>query len=170
MVFHTGKEQQITITASSGLSKEEIERMKAEAEANEEADKKILEQVNKANAADQLAFTIKKSLDDQAKDFVTDEQKADITAKADAVLAATKDKKYDEIDALQEALEKAWEPVVKKLYESQQAQNGVDPTNGAFNEAFGGQNPFTNPDAGEQTGSSTDTASEAEEVPFEEVK
>ena len=165
----TGKEQQITITASSGLSKEEIERMKAEAEANEEADKKVLEQVNKANAADQLAFTIKKSLDEQAKDIVTDEQKADITAKADAVLAATKDKKYDEIDALQEALEKAWEPVVKKLYESQQ-QNGADPTNGAFNEAFGGQNPFTNPGAGEQTGSSTDTASEAEEVPFEEVK
>lgn len=159
----TGKEQHITITASSGLSKEEIEKMKAEAAANEEADKKILEQVQKANTADNLAFTIKKSLDEDAKDIATEEEKKDIREKADALIEATKNKEYDKIDSLQEALQKAWEPVVKKLYETKQntAQNGAQNVNESNSSS-------TTENSAESAENASKT--DAEDVPYEEVK
>jgi molecular chaperone DnaK len=73
----TGKEQKIVITASSGLSKEEIERMKAEAEANADADNKLREEVELLNKADGVIFQSEKSVKD-IEDKLTEEQKTDL--------------------------------------------------------------------------------------------
>ena len=119
----TNKEQKITITASSGLSKEEIERMKAEAEANAEADKKERENVDKANSAEQFAYSIKNALEESAKEHVTEEEAKKIKEKADALSNAAKDKKYDELEQLQKELEEVWTPIAMKMYQQQQQTN-----------------------------------------------
>ena len=123
----TGKEQHITIDGSSGLSKEDIERMKAEAEKNADADQKFVENQTKLNNAEQLAYSVKKSLNEDAKDFATDSEKETINKKVDEVIKATTEKQYDKLDSLTEELNKLWEPVVKKLYESKNAQQQDQP-------------------------------------------
>lgn len=123
----TGKEQHITIEGSSGLSNEDIERMKAEAEKNADADQKFVENQTKLNNAEQLAYSVKKSLNEDAKDFATDSEKETINKKVDEVIKATTEKQYDKLDSLTEELNKLWEPVVKKLYESKNAQQQAQP-------------------------------------------
>lgn len=153
----TNKEQKITITASSGLSKEEIERMKAEAEANAEADKKERENVDKANNAEQFAYSIKNTLEESAKDVVTEEESKAIKEKADALSNAAKDKKYDELEKLQKELEEIWSPIAMKMYQKQQEQANTSSA----------EQQTSNENA--QQAESSDKDDNIEDVPFEEV-
>jgi len=111
----TQKEQHITITDGSGLSKEDIERMKAEAEANADADKKKMEVIEQKNAADGLCFSIEKAMKDSADKLTEDEKKA-VNAEIEKTKEAMKSDDVGKIKAAVEALNKAWEPVVKKIY------------------------------------------------------
>ena len=150
----TNKEQHITITGDSGLSKEEIERMKAEAEANAEADKKFMENANKLNEAEAIAYNIKKSTDeDNIKDALTEDEKKDIVEKCDAVLEAVKAKDVDKVSELRKELEEKWSPIMAKVYANKPNEGTADET---VNEEA------TAPNDGEQP--------TTEDVPFEEVK
>ena len=113
------KKANITITSSSGLSKEEIEKAKADAEAHAAEDAKKLEAINKKNAADGQCFAIEKAMRD-AGDKMTADDKTTVQAAIDAVREAIKQDKLDELDSKVEALNKVWEPIVKKLYPNQQ--------------------------------------------------
>lgn len=111
----TQKEQHITITDGSGLSKEDIERMKAEAEANADADKKKMEVIEQKNAADGLCFSIEKAMKDSA-DKLTEDEKNAVNAEIEKTKEAMKSDDVGKIKAAVEALNKAWEPVIKKIY------------------------------------------------------
>ena len=109
------KEANITITSSSGLSKEEIEKAKADAEAHAAEDEKRLELVTKKNAADGLCFSIEKAFKD-AGDKLTADDKKPVEEKIAAVKEALKTDDVKKIDEAVDALKKAYEPVVSKLY------------------------------------------------------
>ena len=113
------KKANITITSSSGLSKEEIEKAKADAEAHAAEDAKKLEAINRKNAADGQCFAVEKAMRD-AGDKVTADDKTTVQAAIDAVRETIKQDKLDELDSKVEALNKVWEPIVKKLYPNQQ--------------------------------------------------
>ena len=113
------KKANITITSSSGLSKEEIEKAKADAEAHAAEDAKKLEAINKKNAADGQCFAVEKAMRD-AGDKVTTDDKTAVQVAIDAIREAIKQDKLDELDSKVEALNKVWEPIVKKLYPNQQ--------------------------------------------------
>lgn len=109
------KEANITITSSSGLSKEEIEKAKADAEAHAAEDEKKLELVTKKNAADGLCFSIEKAFKD-AGDKLSDVDKKPVEENVAAVKEALKSDDVKKIDEAVEALKKAYEPVISKLY------------------------------------------------------
>ena len=118
----TGKEQHITITNGSGLSKDEIERMKADAEKYAAEDEKRAAFASKKNAADSKCFSIEKTLKDSADKFTDDEKKSaeDAIAKVKDALKANDE---NQLENAVSALDAAWEPLVKKLYPS--GQNGT---------------------------------------------
>ena len=151
----TGKEQNIRIEASTGLSKEEIEKMKAEAAANADADKEAREKVDKMNAADSLIFQTEKQMKEFGEKIPEDKKKAieDGVAK---LKEAHKSGDIAAVDAASEELNAAWTAASQDLYAAQ--QEGSAGADGA------------NPEGGEQA--STDGASTSdhvEEVEFEEV-
>ena len=115
------KEANITITSSSGLSKEEIEKAKADAEAHAAEDEKRLELVTKKNAADGLCFSIEKVFKDAGDKLTTDDKKP-VEEKITAVKEVLKTDDIKKIDEAVDALKKAYEPVVSKLYP--QSTNG----------------------------------------------
>ena len=117
------KKANITITSSSGLSKEEIEKAKADAEAHAAEDEKKLELVNKKNAADGQCFAIEKAFRD-AGDKLTSDDKKPVEDEIAKVKEAIKTDDVTKIDAAVEALNKAYEPVIKKLYSQGQNTNG----------------------------------------------
>ena len=119
----TKKEQHITITDGSGLSKDEIERMKQDAEKYAEADKKRVELSNKKNAADGQCFAIEKALRDAGDKLTADDKKL-VEDEIAKVKEAIKTDDVAKIDAAVEALNKAYEPIVKKLYPQGQTANG----------------------------------------------
>jgi molecular chaperone DnaK len=104
----TGKMQNIRIEAGSGLSKDDIEKMKAEAKANEESDKKLLEEIEKLNMADGLIFNSEKQLKEYADKIPTDKKEAIETALKNLV-ASHEAKNIPNIDANIEALNAAWQ-------------------------------------------------------------
>lgn len=116
----TGKQQNIRIEAGSGLSKEEIERMKNEAKANEEADAKVRERVEKLNMADGLVFNSEKQLKEYGDKIPEAEKKAieDAVAK---LKEAHKNEDMDNIDGAMEALNNAWQAASQHMYKDQQA-------------------------------------------------
>jgi molecular chaperone DnaK len=122
----TGKEQNIRIEAKSGLSQEEIERMKREAEENAEADRKLREGVEKLNMADSFAFSIEKALG-EAGDKVTEEEKTDITAKLEEFRTTIKEKKMEDLERIQKELQDKWYPIATKLYQASNPQEGPQP-------------------------------------------
>ena len=125
----TGKEQSIRIEASTGLSKEEIARMKTEAEANAEADKEARERVEKLNGADTLAFQTEKQLKEYGEKIPADKRGAIETALND-LKAAHKAEDLDKIDTASEALNQAWQAASQDLYQAtQEAQ--AEPGGGA---------------------------------------
>ncbi len=134
----TGKEQHITITASSGLSDEEVKRMKAEAEANAEADKKEAERVEKLNHGEALAFQTEKQLKELG-DKITAEQKAPIEEALNALKEAVKKQDIDAVDRESERLNQVFQKVGEELYkqssaEGQGASSGQPHTEGSAHE------------------------------------
>ena len=111
----TNKEAHITITASSGLSKEEIERARKDAELNAEADNKRAELVNVKNSTEALCFSIEKSLKDNG-DKATDDEKKSVEEALKSTHEAISSHDMQKIKNAAESLNKVWEPVVKKIY------------------------------------------------------
>ncbi len=121
----TGKQQNIRIEAGSGLSKEEIEKMKNEAKANEESDKKVRERVEKLNMADGLVFNTEKQLSEYGDKIPADE-KAKIEAAVAKLKEAHKAEDIDGIDKAAEELNAAWQTASQHIYNAQQ-QAGANP-------------------------------------------
>lgn len=124
----TGKEQKIKIEASSGLSQDDIERMKREAEANASSDKAEKEKIEKLNQADSLIFQTEKQLKEYG-DKLSDGNKANISSALEALKSAHGSKNLEGIDAAMENLNKAWEGASQEMYNSTQgagAQPGPD--------------------------------------------
>ncbi|MCO6479286.1 MAG: molecular chaperone DnaK [Phaeodactylibacter sp.] len=118
----TGKEQSIRIEASTGLSKDEVERMKAEAQANAEADKQARERVEKLNAADTLIFQTDKQLKEYG-DKIPADKKGAIETALNNLREAHKAEDLDKIETASEALNQAWQAASQDLYQAtQQAQ------------------------------------------------
>lgn len=120
----TGKQQNIRIEAGSGLSKEEIEKMKNEAKANEEADKAVRERVEKLNMADGLVFNSEKQLKDYG-DKIPDAEKTTIEAAMNKLKEAHKAEDMDGIDKAAEELNNAWQAASQHIYNAQQ-EAGAD--------------------------------------------
>ena len=138
----TGKTQDIRIEASSGLTEEEIEKMKQEAEANAEADKQAKEQADKLNAADQMIF----QTESQLKEFgekLSDDKKKPIEEALEELKKAYETKDLAIIDPALEKINEAWKAASEEMYKAQaegqaQGQSGPDPAANAGGEATGG--------------------------------
>lgn len=115
----TGKEQKIRIEASSGLTDDEIKRMKQEAEANAEADKQAKEEADKINAADALIFSTEKQLKEFG-DKLSADKKAPIEAGLEKLKAAHQARNFAEIDAVQAELQNAWNAASEEMYKAGQ--------------------------------------------------
>ncbi len=126
----TGKQQNIRIEAGSGLNKEEIERMKNEAKANEESDKKVREKVEKMNMADGLVFSTEKQLKEYG-DKIPADQKMVIEGAVSKLKDAHKAEDLEGIDKAAEELNAAWQAASQHIYNAQQQQGGGDAANGA---------------------------------------
>jgi molecular chaperone DnaK len=144
----TGKEQNIRIEASTGLSKDEIEKMKAEAAANADSDKKARERAEKINAADSLIFQTEKQISEYGDKIPADKKSAIDSTLAD-LKAAHQSQDIDRIDSATEKLTQAWQAASQDIYAAQQATAG-----GAAE----------NPGSGQSSGNETVTDVEFEEV------
>jgi len=152
----TGKEQKIRIEAGSGLSKEEVEKMKNEARANEATDKAEREKVDKVNAADSLVFQTEKQIKEYG-DKIPADKKAPIEAALTKLKEAHKSQNLADIDAATAEMNTAWAAASEEMYKATQgagAQPGPDGGPGA-----GGQQS--------NAGSGSENVTDAE---FEEVK
>tara|TARA_A100001015_G_scaffold318113_1_gene436979 strand:+ start:30 stop:1913 length:1884 start_codon:yes stop_codon:yes gene_type:complete len=152
----TGKEQNIRIEASSGLSDEEINKMKDEAKANAETDKKERDKVDKLNTADGLIFQTEKQL----KEFgekLSDKNKKTIQADLDKLKELHKNQNIDDIDTAIEALNKSWEGASQEIYKATQEQQAsqADPSSSG---------------PGKQKSSGNKKGDDISDVDFEEVK
>ncbi|MFM2203917.1 MAG: hypothetical protein RLZZ605_881 [Bacteroidota bacterium] len=127
----TGKQQNIRIEAGSGLSKEEIEKMKNEAKANEEADKAVRERVEKLNMADGLIFNSEKQLKDNADKIPADKKEA-IEKALQALKDAHKAEDLAGIDAAMETLNTAWSAASEHMYAGNPQEGAA--TEGTANE------------------------------------
>ena len=145
----TGKEQSIRIEASSGLSDDEIQRMKQEAEANADADKEAKERADKLNAADQLLFQTEKQINEFGDKL--GDKKEGIETAAEGLKKALESQELSAIDAAMETLNEAWKNASEEMYKAQQ-------------EAAGGAEGAP-ADAG-----SSDGGEDVTDVEFEEVK
>jgi molecular chaperone DnaK len=147
----SGKEQSIRIEASSGLSKDEIEKMKQEAEANADADKKAKERVDKLNQADSMIFQTEKQLKEFG-DKLSADKKAPIESALEELRKAHQSQEITAIDAAMERINEAWKNASEELYKAQQ-EGGADGAQGA-------------------TGGSANSgeAADVTDVEFEEVK
>jgi molecular chaperone DnaK len=116
----TGKENKIRIEGGSQLSKEEIERMKAEAEANAEADRQEREAVEKINQADSLIFQTEKQLKEFG-DKLTDQNKTDLNASLDKLKEAHKNRNIMEIDSAMGELNDTWSKISTEMYSKQES-------------------------------------------------
>lgn len=149
------KQANITITNSSGLSKEEIERAKADAEKYAEEDKKRVELVNLKNSSENLCAQIEKRLK-ESSDKISEADRTSVESEVRKLRDAIKGDDAAAIKSATDSLNKSWEPIVKKLYPQQQTSPGGtqftqadfermknDPNfMNQFSQMFGGQNPF----------------------------
>jgi molecular chaperone DnaK len=132
----TGKEQTIRIEASSGLSDEEIEKMKKEAEANAEADKNAKETVDKLNAADNMIFQTEKQLTEFG-DKLPEDKKKPIDEALVELRAAHESKELEAIDAAMEKLNTVFQAASQEMYQASEeaGANGQEaPTEGGNEE------------------------------------
>ncbi len=151
----TGKEQSIRIEASSGLTDDEIKRMKAEAEANAEADRKAKEKIDKINAADSLIFQTEKQLREFGDKLPAD-KKGEIESALNKLKEAHKSQNVDLIDPAMKELNDIFHKASQDMYNAQQQQQQQN-----------AQQP--GPQAGENT-SGKKGDQEVTDVDFEEVK
>ena len=121
----TGKEQKIRIEASSGLTEEEIKRMKEEAEANAASDRAEREQADKLNQADSLIFSVEKELRD-AKDKISEEDKKSVEEALNNLKQAHANKDMASLDQHMQTLNQVWMPIMVKLNQSQQTAAASD--------------------------------------------
>jgi molecular chaperone DnaK len=122
----TGKEQKIRIEAGSGLSKEEVEKMKAEAKANESTDKAAREKVDKVNQADSLIFQTEKQLKEFGDKLPAD-KKAPIETALNKLKEAQKSQDIAAIDAAVAEMNNAWTAASEEMYKATQQQPGGQP-------------------------------------------
>ena len=133
----TGKEQKIKIEASSGLSADDIERMKREAEVNATADKAEKETIEKLNQADSLIFQTEKQLKEYG-DKLSDNNKANISSAVDALKSAHGSKNLEGVDAAMANLNSAWEAASAEMYAAGQSEGpSAGPEAGASNSTTG---------------------------------
>lgn len=121
----TGKEQSIRIEASSGLSKEEIEKMKQEAEANADADKKAKEKIDKVNQADSMIFQTEKQLKEFG-DKLSDDKKKPIEEALEELKKVHGEQNLEGIDAAMEKINEAWKNASEEMYKAQQEAGGAE--------------------------------------------
>ena len=160
----TGKEQKIRIEASSGLSEDEIKRMKAEAEANAEADKKEKDRADKLNKADSMIFQTEKQLKDLGDKLPAD-KKSSIESALATLKEAHKNQNLDAIDSAIKGLEDVLHAASQDMYNAANAQGGAQGgQQGPFN---GGANAGGNSSSSSSNGSNGDNVQDAD---FEEVK
>ena len=145
----TGKEQNIRIEASSGLTEQEIEKMKKDAEANAEADAKAKETVDKLNSADAMIFQTEKQLKEFG-DKLSDDKKKPIEEALEELKKSFESKDLEKIDPALEKINEAWKAASEEMYKAQQNQQGQ----------------AQQPD-GDQP---SDNSDNVEDVDFEEVK
>ena len=148
----TGKEQKIRIEASSGLSDEEIQKMKKEAEANADADNKAKETADKINSADAMIFQTEKQLKDYG-DKLSDDKKKPIEDSLKELKKAHESKDLALIDSAMEKINEAWKNASEQMYKATQEA--------------GGSTGNPNPEANEKKSESSDDVTD---VDFEEVK
>ncbi|MDH5399573.1 MAG: molecular chaperone DnaK [Cyclobacteriaceae bacterium] len=145
----TGKEQKIRIEASSGLTDEEIDKMKKEAEANAESDKEAKEKIDKINAADALIFQTEKQLSEYG-DKLSEGNKSKITESFEKLKKAHQAQDIAAIDSAMEELNAAWQGASQEMYAaSQEAQGGAQ--------------------AGPESGAGEGSQSDVSDVEYEEV-
>ena len=149
----TNKTQNIRIEASSGLTDEEIQKMKQEAEANADADAKAKETAEKLNSADAMIFQTEKQLKEFG-DKLSDDKKKPIEEALEELKKAYETKDLEVIDPALEKINEAWKVASEEMYKAQaEAQQGGE----------------AGPDAS-QNGQAADESSDVEDVDFEEVK
>ena len=145
----TGKEQKITITASSNMSKDDIEKAVQEAEKFAEEDKKNKEAAETRNSADQSVYQIEKSLNDFG-DKVTEDEKKAVTAELEKTREALKGTDNDAIKAAEEALQKEFYKVAERIYKEEAAKAQAEQQQNGGAEGGegpqGGDNNFTDAD------------------------
>ncbi len=135
----TGKEQKISITASTNMSKDDIDKAVKEAEAFAEEDKKRKEEVELRNSADQMVYQTEKSMNEFG-DKVTEDEKASVNPKIEALKKALEGTDTDAIKNAQEELQKAFYAVAERVYKEQGAaaqQAGADVQGEGTNAAGG---------------------------------
>tara|TARA_Y100000588_G_scaffold43720_1_gene41485 strand:- start:88 stop:1992 length:1905 start_codon:yes stop_codon:yes gene_type:complete len=147
----TNKTQDIRIEASSGLTEEEIEKMKKDAEANADADAKVKETADKLNSADAMIFQTEKQLKEFG-DKLSEDKKKPIEDALDELKKAYETKDIAVIDPALEKINEAWKSASEEMYKAQQAQQG-DSSNSEKSE-----------------GSDEQSNDDVEDVDFEEVK
>ena len=146
----TGKEQNIRIEASSGLTEQEIEKMKKDAEANAEADAKAKETVDKLNSADAMIFQTEKQLKEFG-DKLSDDKKKPIEEALEELKKSYESKDLEKIDPALEKINEAWKAASEEIYKAQQNQQGGQAEQSADN-------------------NSNESSDNVEDVDFEEVK
>jgi molecular chaperone DnaK len=153
---NTGKSQNIRIEASSGLSEEEIEKMKKEAEANADADIKMKEEIDKLNSADSMIFQTEKNMKDYGDKIPEDKKKAIEDALAELKEVHSK-KDIAAIDASLEKLNQAWNAASEEIYKATQEQQGEADTT-------------ADPNQENQSDQGNASDDDVTDVDFEEVK
>jgi len=149
----TGKEQSIRIEASTGLSKEEVERMKAEAAANSETDKLAREKVEKLNEADNLIFQTEKQIKEFGDKLPAD-KKPQLESALNTLKDAHKSQDVPSIDAAITSLNAIWQAATQEMYQGGQA---------------GDPNAGQDPNAGGQSGNTSNNSGDVTDVEYEEI-
>jgi len=129
----TGKSQQIRIEASTGLTEEEIKRMKAEAEANAEADRRAKEEIEKVNQADNLIFQTEKQLKEYG-DKIPADKKANIENALNELKEAHKQRNIAAIDSAMARMNQAWQAASEEMYKATQQSSQQEPHYGNENQ------------------------------------
>ncbi len=153
----TGKEQQIRIESSSGLSEDEIKRMVKDAEANAEQDKKEREKVDVKNQADQLVFQTEKTLE-EAGDKISESDKANIKSALDELKEKSKSDDIEAIKAAMDALMKSSHKMAEEMYKHAQGGAAGEQAQGGAQQQAGAQQS----QADSETGGKNDGAVDAD--------
>ena len=159
----TNKEQKVTIQSPNALSEEEIARIKADAEKFADADKKKKEEITALNTAEQYANQISKFIsDEETAAKLSDTEKSELKEKVNAVIAAIDAKDVEKAKSTRDELEKAFKPVIEKIYAKEAPQEHAQPSNSQT-----ANDMFQNAGFGDKTSGSTDD--NVQEAEYEEV-